>query len=108
MRVLDTGMELRKFRLVRWITGDFGFFIFSKDEKEIEFFRPIKKKEIHGWKDLIDTARNQGFNLSEWDEYKANSPSDKIWEEWCHPYFYNIHWVIVADNVQDYIPQNKW
>lgn len=101
-------MELRKFKLVRWITGDFEFFIFSKDEKEIEFVRPIKKKEIPKWKDLIDEARNQGFNLAKWDEYRTHSPSDKIWEEWCHPYFENIHWVLIADNDRDYIPKNKW
>lgn len=101
-------MERREFRIIEWFTGDFEIFIFSKDGKEIEFARPIKKKDISKWKDIVNAARDKGLDLAEWSEYKTLSPSDKIWEEWCHPYFENIHWNLLADNNRDYIPQNKW
>lgn len=100
-------MERREFRIIKWITGDFEIFIFSKDGEEIEFARPFEKNDIEKVKDIVNAARDKGLDLAEWDEYRTHSPSDKIWEEWCHPYFENLHWCLIADNDRDYVQKDK-
>lgn len=94
----------RKFKLVKWITGDFELFVFSKDGKEIEFARPFEKHDIEKVKDIVNAVRDKGeFDLAELEGYETTSPTDKIWEEWCHPYFENLHWCMIADNDRDYV-----
>lgn len=99
----------RKFRLVKWITGCFELFVLSEDGEEIEFARPFEKNDIEKVKDIVNSARDKGgIDLAGLEEYETSSPSDKIWEEWCHPYFENLHWCLIADNDRDYVQKDKW
>ena len=99
----------RKFRLVEWIAGCYTLFVFSEDGEKIEFARPFEKNDIKKVKDIVNAARDQGgIDLAELEGYETSSSSDKIWEEWCHPYFENLHWRLIADNDRDYVQKDKW
>lgn len=106
--------ENRKVMLVKFITGASVIFIFSEDGKEVEYAKEYAYKECRQAVEAFERIRNNSclididIDEERWKEHKTVSKTDKIFSEWCLPYYENIDWVLLADSDRDYVPKEEW
>lgn len=102
--------ENRKVMLVKFITGASVIFIFSEDGDEVEYAKEYACKECRQAVEAFERIRNNSYSIDEegWKKHKTVSKTDKIFSEWCLPYYENIDWVLLADNDRDYVPEEEW